>query len=212
MGDRDRSALGPGAVSPPDYGEYRLPHGRHGLTREEVAASQRWRLIGAASELLAEGRLAGLTSRAIAARARVSRYTFYEHFADVDDLLAESFALAARLLVEAVAGACEAGEGPAGHGAAAVGAALSLGAEEAGLVSLMRTELTVAIPGLAAQRDQLVGRLEALLLDGCGGEIRAEGKAARAAALAATLAVGVDQLQAEGPTASAAAELGALLS
>jgi AcrR family transcriptional regulator len=196
-------------LSPSAYGDYRLPRGRHGLSREEVAANQRLRLIGAASELLAEERLEGLTSSAIAARAGVSGHTFYEHFANVDDVLAASFAVAARLLVETLATACA--EGDARRRRAPVAAVVSLGAEEVGLTALMRTELAVAIPRLAAERQRLIGRLEALLggsgREGVGGSGRG-----RDAALAGALALGVDRLEAEGSAAEgAAAELGALL-
>lgn len=73
----------PGGVSaPPD----RLPRGPHGLTREEIAATQRQRMLSAALELLADKGLA-TTVADITAHARVSRKTFYEHFADREDCL-----------------------------------------------------------------------------------------------------------------------------
>ena len=59
-----------------------LPRGPHQLTREQVAASQRVRLMGAFTELLAERGYAGVTIGELARRASVSRAAFYEHFAD----------------------------------------------------------------------------------------------------------------------------------
>lgn len=73
----------PGGVSAP-LG--RLPRGPHGLTRDEIAATQRQRMLSAALELLADKGLA-TTVADITAHARVSRKTFYEHFTDREDCL-----------------------------------------------------------------------------------------------------------------------------
>jgi len=59
-----------------------LPRGPHGLTREQVAESQRARLERAFTELLAERGYAGVTIGELARRARVSRGAFYGQFAD----------------------------------------------------------------------------------------------------------------------------------
>jgi AcrR family transcriptional regulator len=58
----------------------RLPSGRHDLSREEVAASQRVRILDATAEIVAEHGLAKLTIPEIASRANVSHETFYEMF------------------------------------------------------------------------------------------------------------------------------------
>jgi len=60
----------------------RLPSGRHGLTREAVAASQRGRLIEAMAQVVAEKGYAATTVADVVERAGVSRRTFYEQFAD----------------------------------------------------------------------------------------------------------------------------------
>lgn len=59
-----------------------LPRGRHQLSRDEVAASQRLRIMGALAELMAEVGYAGATIGDVAARAGVSRSAFYAHFED----------------------------------------------------------------------------------------------------------------------------------
>jgi AcrR family transcriptional regulator len=59
-----------------------LPRGPHRLSREEVAGSQRTRLLAAFTELLAERGYAGVTIGELVGRARVSRGAFYELFAD----------------------------------------------------------------------------------------------------------------------------------
>lgn len=60
--------------------QVRLPSGRHDLSREEVAASQRQRILDATAEIVAEKGLAALTIPEIASRANVSHETFYEMF------------------------------------------------------------------------------------------------------------------------------------
>jgi AcrR family transcriptional regulator len=59
-----------------------LPRGRHELTREQVLAAQRERLMIAITELMAEQGYRNVGVREIAARAGVSRTTFYECFDD----------------------------------------------------------------------------------------------------------------------------------
>jgi AcrR family transcriptional regulator len=59
-----------------------LPRGRHSLSREEVLASQRERLIEAIFDVVAERGYANTTVGDVVARARVSRNAFYELWAD----------------------------------------------------------------------------------------------------------------------------------
>ena len=68
-----------------------LPRGPHRLTRDEVAASQRARLMAALTELLAERGYAALTIGELARRASVSRGAFYEHFADKEACLLAAY-------------------------------------------------------------------------------------------------------------------------
>jgi len=59
-----------------------LPSGRHGLSRTDVIASQRARLLGAAIRVAGEDGYAAMTVSAVIAHAGVSRKTFYELFTD----------------------------------------------------------------------------------------------------------------------------------
>lgn len=68
-----------------------LPRGPHRLTRQEVAASQRARLMTACTALLAERGYAGVTIGELAQRAQVSRATFYEHFDDKETCLLAAY-------------------------------------------------------------------------------------------------------------------------
>lgn len=73
-----------------------LPSGRHGLSREQVARSQRARLLRAVIAVAGTGGYAAMTVSAVIAQANVSRKTFYELFADRED----SFLAAYELVVE----------------------------------------------------------------------------------------------------------------
>jgi AcrR family transcriptional regulator len=68
-----------------------LPRGPHRLTREQVARSQRERLMTAFTELLAARGYAAVTIRTLASRARVSPAAFYEHFADKEACLLAAY-------------------------------------------------------------------------------------------------------------------------
>ncbi|GIF15864.1 hypothetical protein Ate01nite_58960 [Actinoplanes teichomyceticus] len=61
-----------------------LPRGRHELSRAQVVAAQRERMLIAATELLAGRGYRGFGVREICARAAVSRAAFYDCFADKD--------------------------------------------------------------------------------------------------------------------------------
>ena len=63
----------------------RLQSGRHNLTREEVVASQRRRLLDATVSAVAERGYAAATVADVIARAGVSRSTFYDQFSDKED-------------------------------------------------------------------------------------------------------------------------------
>lgn len=88
--------------SPTDDTLEALPRGPHALTREEVAASQRARLIASFTELLAECGFAAVTLRELAKRASVSRGTFYEQFADKEACLLAAYDEFAMSLLEAM--------------------------------------------------------------------------------------------------------------
>lgn len=69
----------------------RLPHGRHGLSREAVLASQRGRMLEAMAAAAAEQGYPDTTVADVVARAGVSRKTFYEHFGDREECFLAAF-------------------------------------------------------------------------------------------------------------------------
>lgn len=77
-------------------GRGRLPPGRHGLPRDLVAENQRERLLNGVVEAVAENGYNAATISRIAAAAKISRRTFYEHFEGKEDCF-----LAAYEMIEA---------------------------------------------------------------------------------------------------------------
>lgn len=143
-----------------------LPKGRHGLSREEVAASQRTRLLQATVELGAERGLAPLTLTDIVGRAGVARSTFYENFADKQECFLAAFDYAADRVLERVLAI---GPPPAGSFASPVhgyiAGLLELGVEEPGLVRLVAADAEALGPAAAERQQAIRSRLAQGLVD-----------------------------------------------
>jgi AcrR family transcriptional regulator len=143
-----------------------LPKGRHGLSREEVEASQRTRLLRATIELGTEHGFASLTLTDIVGRAGVARSTFYEYFADKQQCFLEAFDYAADRLLEHVLAI---GPPPAGDFASPVHAyitrLLELCLEEPGLVRLVAADAETLGPAAAERQRAIRGRLADALVN-----------------------------------------------
>jgi AcrR family transcriptional regulator len=137
-----------------------LPKGRHGLSREEVAASQRTRLLQATVELGAERGFASLTLTDIVGRAGVARSTFYEHFADKEQCFLAAFDYAADRTLEHVLAL---GPPPAGEHASPVHAYIArlvdLCLEEPGLVRLVAADAETLGPAAAKRQRAIRSRI-----------------------------------------------------
>jgi AcrR family transcriptional regulator len=137
-----------------------LPKGRHGLSREEVEASQRTRLLRATIELGTERGFASLTLADIVSRAGVARSTFYEYFANKQQCFLEAFDYAADRVLEHVLAI---GPPPAGDFASPVHAyiarLLELGVEEPGVVRLVAADAETLGPAAAGRQRAIRSRL-----------------------------------------------------
>jgi AcrR family transcriptional regulator len=69
----------------------RLPRGPHSLTRTEVAANQRERIVAAMGELVGQQGYANTTVSDVTAQAGVSRKAFYEHFSNKQECFLETY-------------------------------------------------------------------------------------------------------------------------
>ncbi|GAB1693254.1 TetR/AcrR family transcriptional regulator [Krasilnikovia sp. M28-CT-15] len=83
--------------------ERRLPRGRHDLTREYVARTQRDRLIDAMARTVAERGYSAAPLSDVCAAAGVSTRAFYEHFADKEACFLAALELGVELLQKTVA-------------------------------------------------------------------------------------------------------------
>jgi AcrR family transcriptional regulator len=70
-----------------------IPGGRHGLTPEQVAESQRARLLAAMTLTVGQSSFRDARIADVIARAGVSRKTFYEHFEDKEDCFVAAYQL-----------------------------------------------------------------------------------------------------------------------
>jgi AcrR family transcriptional regulator len=159
------------------FREHRLPPGRHGLSPELVAENQRWRLLGAAAEELAESGHVGTTSGRVARRAGVSPATFYSHYENVGACLLASYEAAAACVCETVARSCDEPQVAWRRRLEdAVRQTLRFLAAEPALAHLLGAEAPAGEPTIAAARERTVERLAGMLAD--GRRTRDEGEAA----------------------------------
>lgn len=128
-----------------------------------MAESQRWRLLGAACEVLAEQGYAKTRSADIARHAGVSRSTFYEQFRDVDDCLLAAFAMAADCIADLVSEACEEGRYDDSQLQRTVQSVLDFLADDPALTALFGPEAAAGVPGIAAAREQLAAGIGKML-------------------------------------------------
>lgn len=78
---------------------HRLPRGRHRLTREEVVASQRERILRALAETMSERGYVATSVADVLRAAGVSRETFYEQFASKEDCFMHAYEAAVAILI-----------------------------------------------------------------------------------------------------------------
>jgi AcrR family transcriptional regulator len=149
------------------FQEFRLPPGRHGLSPEEVAENQRWRLLGAAAEVLAEQGHVNTTSTRVSKRAGVSPATFYQHFENIGQCLLAAYEAAAGCVHAICSEACaqEELDWPARLGVA-VASTLRFLAVEPTTAHLLGTEAPAGEAAVAAARRAFVDRLAVLLAAG----------------------------------------------
>jgi AcrR family transcriptional regulator len=184
----------------------RLPSGRHHLTRQEVAAHQRRRLLDAAAEVFAERGALGTTSREIAERARVSSSTFYAHFESLEQALALSYALAAKSLRECIEETCA--REPESRVEAAIEVTLVRLANAPAQAALFGLEAVVAVAAAAPEWDRLTHRLgELVALGSVAGSQRSRSGVGKWLAAAALVTASEWAVAGPGESPTLAAEL-----
>jgi AcrR family transcriptional regulator len=147
-------------------GDFRpLSRGPHRMPATEVEADQRRRLLAAAGELLGERGAAGVTVARLTARAKVSKRTFYDNFANSRECVWAAYEDARDRLWQA--GSEAAGEsGWAAQVRAASAAALEFFADEPAGVHLLGPAGIGADHRIAQAQRKALAAVAALLREG----------------------------------------------
>jgi AcrR family transcriptional regulator len=152
-----------------------LPGGHHGLSPQQVAESQRERLLAAVATIVAERGYAATTITEIAKTAAVANRVFYANFADKEECFLAAFDAVADHLRELIAeAAAEAGEDWSERLIAAFRAMLEFFDSEPDLARLCLVAPFTASPAIGTHFRQVlataVPHLAAGRLLGGGGE------------------------------------------
>ena len=141
----------------------RLPTGAHGLTREEVERDQRERLRSAMIELIAERGYPAVRILDLTQLAHVSRPTFYNLFADKEELLLSAYEDIAGRTTERVAEAHRTGGSPQQSVRQALSAFAALAADEPEAMTLALLGTFGAGPRALERRNHTLNALEQIV-------------------------------------------------
>jgi AcrR family transcriptional regulator len=135
-----------------------LPRGRHRLSREAVAESQRERMLEAIVDLVAHHGYAGTTVGGIAATAGVSRTTFYEQFETKEDCFRAAYDSVTGRLIEAIEDSIAPTEGKGAKLRTAITASLKWFADHPDAAVAFLVEVHTAGPEALDQREAIIER------------------------------------------------------
>jgi AcrR family transcriptional regulator len=145
-----------------------LPRGRHKLSREQVADSQRTRLMDATIELVGERGYSGTTVADLVALAGISRKAFYEHYANKQEcFLATYDAIVAENLAR-VSSAADEVEGMRERESYGLETLFERTLSHHHRARLVLIEVGALGPAGIARREQLVSAYEGLLRENLG--------------------------------------------
>lgn len=142
-----------------------LPRGPHGLTREQVRASQRGRLLDAMAHVVASQGYAATSVAEVISRAGVSRRTFYEEFQGKEDAFLAAYETIDLVLVDVATAAATADE-PRERIRRGLAAYLELLRAEPAFARTFVIEAIAAGPAALARRAETFDRFADLLRAG----------------------------------------------
>jgi AcrR family transcriptional regulator len=144
-----------------------LPSGRHGLSREEVRASQRGRMLVGMASAAAEKGYVKTTVGDVIKRAGVSRETFYEHFSGKEDCFIAAFDAGVGVLLASTGGTVAEATGAEGDPLArldrVLGTYLGLLAEQPDFARVFLVEVFAAGPRAIERRAKMQQRFVAAI-------------------------------------------------
>ncbi len=158
-----------------------LPKGRHSLTREQVAETQRLRLAVAMADAMAETGYVGTPVAAVLERAGVSRETFYQLYTDKLACFLDALDLAGAVLLTTLAETLDGGEGdPLDQAEQVISRYLATIVEHAPFARLYLVEVHAAGPAAMQRRADLQARVVDGLADLTGARTKRARFACRA--------------------------------
>jgi AcrR family transcriptional regulator len=143
-----------------------LPSGRHGFSREQVAAHQRERLIAGLAAAVAKRGYNTVTIGHITKEARVSRRAFYAHFDSREACFLAAFDVVVAHLGELVRATTEAEPDWPHRVVAGLRCALEFFAAEPDLARLCMVESVNAGPAVAERSQEAIAGIASLLAAG----------------------------------------------
>jgi AcrR family transcriptional regulator len=178
-------------LPPEDNKLERLPRGRHGLSREAVATSQRERILRAMVEVVADLGYPETRVVDVIKRAGVSRKTFYEVFDDREDCFLAAYDVALGELYRGTERAYESASGErwAERVRVALEAFLGMMAENPELAKFCIVDVLAAGPRALARRDAAIRQFTGIIDAG-----RAESELDLPGITALSIAGGINEL------------------
>ena len=147
------------------FERFRLPPGRHGLSESHVRENQRWRLLGACAEIVAERGYGALSVRALSREASVSKATFYRQFDDLEDCVSATYEIAVEYALASTEGcASEAADGEMLR--LRIESIFDLLSREPALAQVLTDEALLDVPDVRSIRAEFASRLAACLTAG----------------------------------------------
>lgn len=165
---RDNRAMA-GTLETPRIGPTpALPRGPHSLSREEVAANQRMRLLEGMIDAIGEKGYAATTVSDVIRRAGVSRKAFYEHFANKEECFLATYDSIAAIGRRSVSNAFRRAEGVPDGIHAALGEVIELAISRPQALRVLMVEIGAAGPAGIARRERLVVGFEEFVRQNLG--------------------------------------------
>ncbi len=142
-----------------------LPRGPHSLSREQVVANQRLRMVLAMVDAIGEKGYVAVTVADVIRRAGVSRKAYYEHFSSKDDCFLATFDEIARESRRRVMGAYREAKGWPDRVEAAIRALFEAAIENPSAVRYGMIEIAAAGPAGIERRERAIIDYERVILN-----------------------------------------------
>jgi AcrR family transcriptional regulator len=147
-------------------GPQQLPSGRHGLPRSFVLRNQRERMLAGVVEVVSHVGYSSMTVSDVISRAGVSRRTFYEHFANKEDVFLAAYDHVVELVLDDVGAAYARGETWIDKVRLGLEAFVNRLAEQPALAHVCIVEVLAAGPKALARRSAAMDRFRSFMLPG----------------------------------------------